>query len=287
MHTGYDAILEDEEVDVVYIATPHPFHAEWSIRAADAGKHVLCEKPISMCRPDAEDMFAAARRNGTFMGEAFMYRLHPQTQKLIEILESGAIGDVAFIKSSFAFAVERDEANRRLYDVELGGGGILDLGVYPVSMARLIAGVSNGTRFVEPLETRGMAYIGATGVDERASALLRFPANILAELSCAISLQLDNKLRVFGSRGRLEIQDFWFCGGLDGGTARIDVFPIHGGNYSVAVDSSGRGLYDFEVEATARAIAAGQQEFAAPGMSWDDSLGNMQVIDEWRRTIGH
>lgn len=285
VHHGYESILRDEAVDVVYIATPHPFHAEWGVKAARAGKHVLCEKPIAMSRAEASDMVAAARRSGTFMGEAFMYRFHPLTRKLVSVLESGVIGEIAFLKSSFAFARPRDASTRRIFDRDLGGGGILDLGVYPVSMARLVAGAATGRTTAEPLEIAGMAHVGASGVDEWASALLRFPGDILAELSCGVSIQLDNRLRIFGSKGRVEVQDFWFCGGIDGGTAHIDVYPIESGEYSIAIPDEGRGLYDFEIEATSRAIAAGRQEFEPPGMSWADSLGNMEVVDAWLTAI--
>ena len=139
---GYAALLKDAEVDAVYIATPHPGHAEWAIKAAEAGKHVLVEKPIGLTAFEADAMIHAARKAGTFLGEAFMYRLHPQTPKLVELVKSGAIGEVRMIKSSFGFAMPRFMPEHRLYANDLAGGGILDVGGYPVSMARLIAGAT-------------------------------------------------------------------------------------------------------------------------------------------------
>ncbi len=147
---GYDALLRDPDVDAIYIATPHPSHAEWAIKAAEAGKHVLCEKPMGLTAFEADAMIHAARKAGTFLGEAFMYRLHPQTLKLVELVKSGAIGEVRMIKSSFGFAMPGFMPEHRLYANDLAGGGILDVGGYPVSMARLIAGAAAGKPFVEP-----------------------------------------------------------------------------------------------------------------------------------------
>src|SRR4051812_36102353 len=146
---GYDALLGDAEVDAVYIATPHPGHAEWAIKAAEAGKHVLVEKPMGLTAFEADAMMHAARKAGTFLGEAFMYRLHPQTTQIVELVKSGAIGEVRMIKSSFGFAMPRFMPEHRLYANELAGGGILDVGGYPVSMARLIAGAASGEPFAE------------------------------------------------------------------------------------------------------------------------------------------
>ena len=131
---GYQALLDDPEIDAVYIATPHPGHAEWAIKAAEAGKHALIEKPMALSAFDAEAMFHAARKAGTFMGEAFMYRLHPQMEKLRELIQSGAIGDVRMIHASFGFAMPRFMPEHRLYANDLAGGGILDVGCYPVSI---------------------------------------------------------------------------------------------------------------------------------------------------------
>ena len=160
---GYDALLADPEVDAVYISTPHPTHAEWAIKAAEAGKHVLCEKPMGLTAFEADAMIHAARKAGTFLGEAFMYRLHPQTAKLVELVRSGAIGDVRIIRSSFGFAMPGFMPEHRLYANDQAGGGILDVGGYPVSMARLIAGAAVGKPFAEPDSVAGAAHLGAVG----------------------------------------------------------------------------------------------------------------------------
>jgi predicted dehydrogenase/aryl-alcohol dehydrogenase-like predicted oxidoreductase len=283
---GYDALLADPDIDAVYIALPHPYHAEWAIKAAEAGKHVLCEKPMGLTAFEADAMIHAARKAGTFLGEAFMYRLHPQTLKLVELVKSGVIGEVRMIKSSFGFAMPDFMPEHRLYANDLAGGGILDVGGYPVSMARLIAGAAAGKPVAEPDKVVGVAHLGQSGVDEWASALLHFPGGIVAEVSCSISLNQDNMLRIFGTKGRIEAPDFWFAGGnRDVGPGRIDFVHGDGKRETISVNET-RHLYSFEVDAATEAIRAGRQEFAWPGMNWADSLDNLRVLDKWRAAIG-
>jgi predicted dehydrogenase len=282
---GYDALLADPDIDAVYIATPHPQHAHWGIAAARAGKHALVEKPLGMNAAEASAMFDAARQAGTFMGEAFMYRLHPMTAKICQLLKDGAVGDVRMIKSSFGFAMPEFDPDHRMYSPALGGGGILDVGCYPVSMARLIAGAVRGADFADPIKVRGTGHLGRTGVDEWASALLTFEDGLIAEVSCSVSVQQDNFLRVFGSTGRLEVVDFWFATGHEGGSATIRIIANDGAEEAIDVHED-RWLYSFEADGVADAIAKGRHEFAAPGMSWADTLGNMKVLDLWRRDLG-
>ncbi|MDR3473675.1 MAG: aldo/keto reductase [Devosia sp.] len=282
---GYAAILADPQVDAVYIATPHTFHAEWAIKAAEAGKHALVEKPMGLTAFEADAMFHAARKVGTFMGEAFMYRLHPQTLKLVELIKAGTIGEVRMIKSSFGFAMPKFMAEHRLYANDLAGGGILDVGGYPVSMARLIAGAASGKPFLDPIKVAGTAHLGAEGTDEWASAILSFANGIIAEVSCSVSVAQDNVLRILGTTGRIEVKDFWFAGGRQGGKGSITIIPREGSPSTVEVDEPG-WLYAFEADAAAEAIRAGRQEFAWPGMSWADSLGNLRVQDKWRADAG-
>jgi predicted dehydrogenase/aryl-alcohol dehydrogenase-like predicted oxidoreductase len=283
---GYEALVNDPEVQAVYIATPHPWHAEWAIKAAEAGKHVLVEKPMGLTAFEADAMIHAARKAGTFLGEAFMYRLHPQTAKLVELIKAGVIGEVRMIKSSFGFAMPRFMPEHRLYANDLAGGGILDVGGYPVSMARLIAGAATGEPFAEPDKVAGVAHLGQSGVDEWASAVLRFPGGIVAEVSCSISLNQDNVLRIFGTKGRIEVPDFWFAGGdRDVGPGRIVVIREGSEPETISLNET-RHLYSFEADAAGEAILAGRQEFAWPGMDWADSLGTLRVLDQWRAATG-
>ncbi|MDQ1195643.1 aldo/keto reductase [Agrobacterium sp. SORGH_AS 787] len=281
---GYDALLSDAEIDAVYIATPHTGHAEWAIKAIRAGKHVLVEKPIALSAYDADAIFHEAKKAGVFAGEAYMYRLHPQTAKIVELVKSGAIGEVRIIRSSFGFSMGSFRADHRLFANETAGGGILDVGGYPVSMARLIAGAVSGQPFLEPTKVSGVAHLGQSGVDEWASAVLKFPNEIIAEVSCSIMANQDNVLRIIGSEGRIEVQDFWFASGHKGGVGKIDL--IKGKDRQTIEVAEDRYLYSFEVDAAGEAIRNQSQEFSYPGMSWADTLGNLRVMDQWRASVG-
>ncbi|NTF66316.1 aldo/keto reductase [Rhizobium rhizogenes] len=281
---GYEALLADKDVDAIYIATPHTGHAEWAIKAIRAGKHVLVEKPIALSAYDAEAIYYEATKAGVFAGEAFMYRVHPQTAKLIELVKSGVNGDIRIIRSSFGFNMGSVRPEHRLFANETAGGGILDVGGYPVSMARLIAGAADGKPFLDPDKVSGVAHLGQTGVDEWASAVLKFPNNIIAEVSCSIMANQDNTLRIIGSEGRIEVKDFWFASGHKGGVGKIEL--IKGGETQVIEVKEDRWLYSFEVDAAGDAIRAGAKEFAYPGIGWADSIGNLRVLDQWRATIG-
>ena len=281
---GYEALLADKDIDAVYIATPHTGHAEWAIKAIRAGKHVLVEKPIALSAFDAEAIYYEARKAGVFAGEAFMYRVHPQTAKLIELVKSGAIGDLRIIRTSFGFNMGKVNPEHRLFANDMAGGGILDVGGYPVSMARLIAGAVEGKPFLDPDKVSGVGHLGQTGVDEWASAVLKFPNNVIAEVSCSIMANQDNTLRIIGSDGRIEVKDFWFASGHKGGVGKIEV--IKGGETQTIEVKEERWLYSFEVDAAGDAIRAGQKEFAYPGISWADSIGNLKVLDQWRASIG-
>jgi predicted dehydrogenase/aryl-alcohol dehydrogenase-like predicted oxidoreductase len=284
VHSGYQALLDDPEVDAVYIATPHVAHAEWAIKAAEAGKHVLCEKPVAVSAAEAEAMIHTARKSGTFLGEAFMYRPHPMTRKIIDLVQSGAIGVVRTIRSAIGFKMGNPDPAHRLLANDLAGGGILDVGCYPVSVTRLIAGAANGKPFVEPTELRGVAHLGETGVDEWAAAVLRFPGDIVAEISCSVMVGSDNLLRVDGSDGWLSVDTFWFASGKQGGRGEITLHS-NGRTEAVVVDEP-RWLYAFEIDAAGDAIRAGRQEFDPPGMTWVDTLGNMKALDKWRASVG-
>ncbi|MFB2566636.1 aldo/keto reductase [Rhizobium sp. IMFF44] len=281
---GYEALLADKEIDAVYIATPHTGHAEWAIKAIRAGKHVLVEKPIALSAFDAEAIYYEAKKAGVFAGEAFMYRVHPQTAKLIELVKSGVIGDLRIIRTSFGFNMGKVNPEHRLFANDMAGGGILDVGGYPVSMARLIAGAVDGKPFLDPEKVSGVGHLGQTGVDEWASAVLKFPNNVIAEVSCSIMANQDNTLRIIGSEGRIEVADFWFASGHKGGVGKINV--IKGGETQTIEVKEDRWLYSFEVDAAGDAIRAGQKEFAYPGISWADSIGNLKVLDQWRASIG-
>lgn len=286
IHEGYASLLADPAVDIVYVATPHPLHAEWSIKAAQAGKHVLVEKPMALNAAEAEAMFAAARKAGTFMGEAYMYRFHPLTGRLAELIASGTIGEVRMIQSSFGLQMEEFRPAHRLYDKSMAGGGILDVGGYPVSMVRFLAGIAGGKPFLDPVAVKGAVAMGRDGVDEWAGLTLTFDNRIIAQISCAISVALDNTLRIHGATGWLEVHDFWSAGGgRNGAPGKIEIMREDMPGEIIVTEGPAR-LYAYEADAVVEAIKAGHHQFPAPGMSWADSIGNMHVLDKWRASVG-
>jgi len=280
---SYEDLLRDPGVEVVYIATPHPMHAKWAIRAARAGKHILCEKPLTMNAGEAENVIGEARKNGVFLMEAFHYRCHPQTKKLIEILKEGMIGEVLMIQASFSFRMEYDLSHRAL-NRSLGGGGILDVGCYPMSLVRLVAGVAKGGDFIEPVDVKGCAFIGKESrVDEYAAACLEFPGGIIAQISCGCRLEQENTAVIYGSEGKILIPKPWVVS-IEGGTSTIIVERYDQDNPREIMVEAERGLFAIEADTAGEFIPQRQSSF--PAMSWEDSLGNMRALDLWRRSIG-
>ncbi len=277
-HGSYEALLADPEVDAVYISTPHPLHAEWAIKAAEAGKHILCEKPLTLNHAQAMAVIEAARDNDVFLMEAFMYRCHPQTQRLTELVRD-AIGRVRLIRADFSFRA-RFDAGHRLFNNALGGGGILDVGGYPVSLARLIAGAVRGQAYADPVTLNASGTLNAiTGVDEYAVATLDFGDGLLAQVASGVSLSLPNRVEVFGDEGLIRVDQPWVPV-VEGGQTEI-VIERAGGREVITVDAP-NNLYAYEADEVAAHLAARQ----APAMSWADSLGNARTLDRWRTAIG-
>ncbi len=282
---SYDELLQDKSVQAVYISTPHPFHAEWALKAIQAGKHILCEKPLAMNIKQAEEIFYAARIRGVFAAEAFMYRCHPQTARLIELIRDGAVGEVRMIRASFGFGGgDSYDPEHRLFRKSLGGGGILDVGCYAVSGSRLIAGTAVGKPFSNPIKVRGLGRLGATGVDEWASGVLQFDSGIVAHVATAIRTTLDNVIEVYGSAGRLRIPDPWVADREHPVNGRIQLFRE--GDEQVIEIPCAKTSFTLEADMVAAAIAAGQREPSPPAMLWEDSLGNMATLDAWRQEVG-
>lgn len=280
-HGSYEALLADPEVQAVYIATPHPQHAEWAIKAAEAGKHILCEKPLAMNHSEAMAVAEAAVRHNVFLMEAFMYRCTPQTAKLVELIRGGAIGEVRVIQATFSFHADYSPESR-VFRNALGGGGIMDVGCYCTSMARLIAGAALGRDFAEPLDVFGAGRLHPeTGVDTYAVATLRFPGDIVAQLATGVELSQENVVRVFGSEGWILVPSPWF-GARDGETATIQLHRRGAQAPEEIAIPFDRGIYSLEAD-TVAAHLAGRE---APAMRRDDTLGNMKTLDRWRAAVG-
>jgi predicted dehydrogenase len=278
---SYEELLAQPDIDVVYIATPHPQHREWAIRAAKAKKHILCEKPMALHHDQAVEMLQAAWENNVFFMEAYMYRGHPQIARMLELIRSGAIGEVRMITARFGFRATYD-LEGRLFNRTLGGGGILDVGGYCTSLARLVAGAAEGAS-AEPDKVFAVGEIGVeSGVDEYAAALLQFPKNIVAIISCGLCLRQDNKVRIDGTEGSLILPIPW-AANVDGGEAQL--LLQKNGQPPEMLTVTAAPLYALEADLVAHHVAQGHREASWPAMNWNDSLGNMRVQDQWRRAL--
>lgn len=276
-HGSYDALLRNSHVQAVYIATPHPFHAEWAIRAASAGKHLLVEKPIGVNHAQAMAIIEAAVENDVFLMEAFMYRCHPQTEKLLELIRQNAIGQVRIIQATFSFGGEFNP-HSRLFSNDLAGGAILDVGCYPVSMARLIAAA-------EPIEVKGVAHLGQTGVDEWAAATLKFPDGTVAQLATAIRVQQDNDLRIFASHGQIIVPNPWMADRHNPQPGLI-ILQRQGQPPQEITVPAQTTSFVYEADLVGQAILSDRKQAPPPAMTRDDSLGNMRTLDLWRQSVG-
>jgi predicted dehydrogenase len=280
-HDDYRAVVEDAGVEVVYVAANHPRHEEWAVRAAEAGKHVLCEKPMAMRHAGAARIVEAARRNDVFLLEGFAYRSHPQTERLLELLRSERIGEVRMIDAVFGYDAGPEPTNYLLVH-ELGGGSILDVGCYTTSMAHLVAAAASGVAVVQTVDVSAAGFIGPTGVDLSTAATLVFEGGLLARVACSIRANLDNALRIVGSEGRIEVPSPWLPGRI-GREARI-ILQRWGVEPEVIDLPIPADVYTVEVDAVNGFIRKGDHSPSV--MPWEDSLANMLTLDRWRAAIG-
>jgi len=279
------ALLADPDVDAIYVSTPHPWHAEMSIAALRAGKHVLCEKPAGMNAGEVVAVTEVAAQEGRFFMEAFMYRCHPQIARVLEIIGSGEIGTLVHISTQFGFNAPCKPGSR-LYEMDLGGGGILDVGGYPVSLARLIAGAAVGKPFANPTTVKGMAILAKTGVDQVAYGLLGFAGGFTAEIAVAVARNMDSRAVISGSNGQIIIDDPWVPG-RNAGPSDATIHVTVGKDSRTEVLRDARMLFAFEAEAVSNAIASGALEGPYPAPSQADSIGNIETLDKWRAEVGY
>jgi predicted dehydrogenase len=262
-HGSYEALLADPGVEAVYIPLPNSMHVEWTLRALEAGKHVLCEKPMDRRPEQVARAFDAAEARGLVLSEAFMWRHHPQTARLRSLLDEGAIGDVRLVRACFSFMLAGDRDVR--LDAALDGGALMDVGCYAVSGARLVAGG-------EPLAVCAQSVTGPTGVDLRLAAVLRFDGDVLATIDCGLDLASRGELEIAGSDGRIVLADPWHC--IDPGIV------VERGFERELVAVSADDSYALELEDMAAAIAGER----APLLGRADALGQSHAIDALYRS---
>jgi xylose dehydrogenase (NAD/NADP) len=258
---SYEALLADPNIDAVYIPLPNHLHREWAIRAAEAGKHVLCEKPLALNAQEAEQMVEACRKAGVLLAEAFMYRHHPRYDRIKDIIRSGEIGAVRGIHGTFTYNNAEDKSNIR-YRKEWGGGGIYDVGCYPISAARYIL-----EQEPEAVTVHADFASEYGGVDVMASGLVEFPGSVGLTFDCGMLAMFRNTLEILGSEGRIELpaaflgEDHFFITTSKGTRKEED----RKNSYALQADDMARAAWG-EGEKSMR-------------FSPEDAIRNMRVID--------
>jgi xylose dehydrogenase (NAD/NADP) len=261
---SYDELLADPDVEAVYISLPNSLHIEWSIRALEAGKHVLCEKPLSRRAEDVERAFDVAEQSGRLLMEAFMYRHNPQTARLKELVDGGAIGRLRLVRAAFSFPLA-DAENVRL-DASLDGGGLMDVGCYCVSGTRLLGG--------EPEQVYGEQVLAESGVDELFTGTMRLPGDVLAQFDAGLVLQVRDELEAIGHEGSLFLDDPWHC------KRPLMELRTAGGVEEIAVEPA--DSYRLQLENLSDAIR-GEAE---PLLGREDALGQARAIEALYRSAG-
>jgi D-xylose 1-dehydrogenase (NADP+, D-xylono-1,5-lactone-forming) len=258
-HGSYEALLADPEVDAIYNPLPNSLHVEWSIQALQAGKHVLCEKPMSRRPEDVERAFDVAEREGMVLEEAFMWRHHPQLARARELLAAGDVGELRVIRAAFAFNA-RDPDDIRL-QAPLDGGGLMDVGCYCVSGCRALASAEPVRAYAE--------YVpgGNGGVDIALAATLRFPGDVVAHFDCGLSYLGGDQLEAVGSEGSLFLDDPWH--------GREAVIELRRGGAIERIETGPANSYALEL-ADFEAAVRGERE---PLLSRADAVAQARAID--------
>jgi predicted dehydrogenase len=266
-HASYDALAQDDAVDAVYVATPHPYHHEHSILCLRAGKAVLCEKPFTINAAEAEDVINVARQEGRFLMEAMWSRFLPSIAKVRELLEDGAIGDLRLAGAEFGFRAPLDPKHR-LFDLQLGGGALLDVGVYAVSFASMVFG--------PPARVVSMAHLGETGVDEQSAMILGYGEGQLFMGHAAVRTNTPQEASLVGTEGWIRIHSPWWRSDTITLTARGTEKVFH-------LPFKGNG-YNYEAAEVAHCLRSGRLESAV--MPLAESLQIMQTLDQIRGQWG-
>jgi predicted dehydrogenase len=265
-YSSYDELLRDPEVDAVYIPLPNSMHREWTIKAAQHGKHVLCEKPIALNAAECREMIDACAANRVTLMEAFMYRYTHRTRKVVEVLRSGALGEIKFVSSTFRYLLTRQSAVR--LQPELGGGSLYDVGCYPVNFVGMVADEIAGGPGKSPLpKSVSVEFERVNGIDMIFSALMKYPSGCIASVNSGFNAQRRLFSEIVGTKGALEVPDTFFD------TAGTLTLTIGEERREIPIEASDR--YRFEIEDFVDAILQGR----APQFSLAETQRNMDVLD--------
>ena len=281
-YTNLDSFFTSDEIDAVYIATPHSSHFTYSLEAIKNNKHILCEKPLTMNYLESMTLLSLAKEAKVFLMEAYMYRTHPQTFNILDHLDLFKnTQEKIFIESSFGFSAELPKEHR-LRNPLLGGGAILDVGCYPLSMVKLIAGNLQGMPFADPESINATGRLDETGVDLQSEAHLVFSDQIEAKISCAIDEEYSNDLKIKSGNLELIVEQPWHCGQFQDGNSSIKILDsgdlIKEVSYLDTV-----GLFTREIDHASKCIQ--EEKFESALVSHADTQSNMLWLDKWRQEI--
>lgn len=261
-YSRYEDLLADSDIDIVYISTTHNDHAEWTVKSLAAGKHVLCEKPLSTSFKSSYEMVEAARGSGKFLMEAVWSRYLPGYQKAMELVREELIGEVLQVTAHFGFKMNPDEPKERLINPSLAAGAVWDVGIYPISLAQDVYKA-------EPMTIKADAILTDLRVENRCAIQMTYPNRGMAQLTCAVDLSTINTATITGENGHIIMRDFWKCEHVE--------LSLHDGTHEVyELPMTGHG-YGHEARACVNLINTGQVE--SPLMSWDDSLQLARIMD--------
>lgn len=263
-HASYEALAADPDVDIVYVATPHPAHRAAVLLCQSGGKAVLCEKPFTVNARDAAELIDNARAKRLFLMEAMWSRYLPAMIRFRELIAEGAIGEPHLLQADFGFRAGVDPA-ARLFNIELGGGALLDVGVYVVSLASMIFGA--------PQAAAGIGQTGETGVDELTAITLAYSGGGIAQLTCAIRTQTTVEATLFGTEGSLTIASPWYC------PSHLTLARTGHEAEVLDIPYAGNG-YNYEAEEAGRCLREGLTE--SPTMPLDETLQIIQTLDRIR-----
>lgn len=265
---SYEKLLNDPEVEAVYVSTPHPFHKEVVLNALHAGKAVLCEKPFTINYGELQEIVELAKEKQCFVMEAMWTRFLPTIRKVREWLDADRIGEVRLVKAEFGFRSDWNPEGR-LLNLELGGGALLDVGIYSLSFASLIFGC-------QPDDIYSTAHLGETGVDEEFAVLLAYSGGRTALLNGAVRLDLSNDAYIYGTEGYIRIPSFF--------NAKTAVLSVGGQEVETFNDARVCAGYVLEAEEVGRCLREGLTE--SPSMTLEESLGLMGLMDMCRSQWG-
>ncbi len=279
VYDSEDAFVQDPEIDVVYIANPHPFHVSSALKCLNAGKAVLCEKPMTVCAADTAVLIAAAQKNNVFLMEAMWTRFLPVMYKVRELLASGVIGEVRLVSADFGFNPGSYDPESRLLAPELAGGALLDVGIYPLAFCSMVLG--------KPSRVQSAAYLGKTGVDEQFSAVLEYGNGVMANIMGAVQTQTSQNAWIYGTEGSIKISSPWWCGtelSLFRVDKTADTDPVNFGAEERLVFPYESNGYNCEAAAVSDLILAGKKECEI--MPQAESLELAETMDIARKQWG-